>query len=193
MSDQEPIRVVTYDPAWPTQFEAIKAELTAELDYYNAQYVSIEHIGSTSIPELAAKPVLDIVVVIADDTHIEDVRTGLRHAGYQYIGDGGVLDRLSFKMIDVLPYRSLYVVLENSLTLRSHLDLKKTLMADEALRIEYGETKMALSRRTWEDVMEYSTAKNDIIRKILQKAGWTSEEVDEKERRCIRRARIVEL
>jgi GrpB-like predicted nucleotidyltransferase (UPF0157 family) len=61
--------VVPYDPAWPAQFAAVRADLVAALDAAGARYLAIEHVGSTSVPGLWAKPQLDIDVVVADDGH----------------------------------------------------------------------------------------------------------------------------
>ena len=184
------IIVVPYIPAWPEQFEAIKADLVSDLALYAAEYISIEHVGSTSVPGLAAKPIIDIAIVIADPSKFEGIKYALTwgetQGGYRYIGTGGVDGRWSFKLPNILPRRNLYVVLQDSMSLRSYLDLRETLRADKALRDEYGALKMELAKREWSDVMEYATAKNGMVRKILQKAGWTQDEIDEKEQRAVK-------
>lgn len=184
------ITVIPYLPAWPEQFEAIKSDLASDLALYTAQYISIEHVGSTSVPGLAAKPIIDIAIVIADPSKFEGIKYALtwgeRQGGYRYIGTGGVDGRWSFKLHNILPQRNLYVVLQESMSLRSYLDLRETLRVDKALRDEYGALKMELAKQGWSDVMEYATAKNGMVRKILQKAGWTHDEIDEKERRAVK-------
>lgn len=184
------ITVVPYIPAWPEQFETIKADLASDLALYDAKYISIEHVGSTSVPGLAAKPIIDIAIVIADPSNFEGIKYALTwgeaQGGYRYIGTGGVDGRWSFKLPNILPQRNLYVVLQDSMSLRSYLDLRETLRADKVLRDEYGALKMELAKREWSDVMEYATAKNSMVRKILQKAGWTQDEIDEKERRAVK-------
>jgi GrpB-like predicted nucleotidyltransferase (UPF0157 family) len=184
------IIVVPYVPTWPEQFEAIKADLASDLALYNAEYISIEHVGSTSVPGLAAKPILDIAIVIADATKFDGVHYtlfwGERQGGYRYIGTGGVDGRWSFKLYNILPQRNVYVVLKDSMVLRSYVDLRETLRADTVLRDEYGALKMELAKREWDDVMEYATAKNGMVRKILEKAGWSQDEIDEKERRAVK-------
>jgi GrpB-like predicted nucleotidyltransferase (UPF0157 family) len=184
------ITVIPYLPAWPEQFEAIKSALASDLALYTAEYISIEHVGSTSVPGLAAKPIIDIAIVIADPSKFEGIKYALtwgeRQGGYRYIGTGGVDGRWSFKLHNILPQRNLYVVLQDSMSLRSYLDLRETLRVDKALRDEYGALKMELAKQEWSDVMEYATAKNGMVRKILQKAGWTHDEIDEKERRAVK-------
>ena len=74
--------VVPYDPAWPAQFAAIRASLAAALAAAGTAYISIEHVGSTSVPGLWAKPQLDIDVVVADDGRgvvFADGRTAAAH------------------------------------------------------------------------------------------------------------------
>ena len=184
------IVVVPYDPAWPRQFESIKADLASDLALYSAEYVSIEHVGSTSVPNLAAKPILDIAIVISDASKFEGVQYALiwgeKQGGYRHIGTGGVEGRWSFKLYNILPQRNLYVILKESLIWRSYLDLRETLRVDAELRDEYGALKVKLAQQKWDDVMEYATAKNEIIRKILKKAGWSQEDIDEKERRAVK-------
>lgn len=182
--------MVPYSRAWPEQFEAIKADLASDLAFCNAEYISIEHVGSTSVPDLAAKPIIDIAIVIADVSKFEGIKYALtwgeRQGGYRHIGTGGVEGRWSFKLYNIVPQRNVYVVLKDSMALRSYLDLRDTLRRDTALRDEYGALKMELAQREWQDVMEYATAKNGMVRKILEKAGWSQDEVDEKERRAVK-------
>jgi GrpB-like predicted nucleotidyltransferase (UPF0157 family) len=184
------IVVVPYTPAWPEQFEAIKADLASDLALYHAEYISIEHVGSTSVPYLAAKPILDIAIVVANAEKFEGVQYALiwgeQQGGYRYIGTGGVEGRWSFKLNNILPQRNVYVVLKDSMVLRSYLDLRETLRTHTALRDEYGTLKMELAQREWNDMMEYATAKNGMIRRILEKAGWNQDEIDEKERRAVK-------
>lgn len=176
-----PILIVAYNPAWPSQFELIKAQLIADIASENAEYLTIEHIGSTSVPGLVAKPIIDIVITTADADHMDQVRTALRHGGYQFIGDGGVKGRWSFKLYGIEPARTIYLVNRDSMLLKSWRDLRDTLRVNSALRDEYGRTKLALAEMEYHDIMEYSSRKDKIVRKILETAGWSKERVDEKE------------
>ena len=179
--------VVPYDPAWPKQFQAIKEDLIHDLALEKAQYLSIEHVGSTSVPGLCAKPIIDILITIGDPSHLASVKYALtwgeRQGGYRHRGDGGVSGRASFKLDGVLPARNLYVVPKDHIVIKSHLALRETLRKEENndLKEEYGKLKMELAGREWNDVMEFATAKNGVIRKILGRAGWTDEEIDAKE------------
>lgn len=184
------ITICAYDAEWPAQFEAIKEELAQDLAEEGIPVLSIEHVGSTSVPGLVAKPIIDILVVIpsAEFTmpRLQEVKDalgwGARQGGYHYIGDGGVKGRWSFKLYDVEPVRNVYVVAEGSLPLRSCLALRETLRVNERLRDEYARVKIGLAQREYDNVMQYATLKNPIVNKILREAGWTEAEIDEKER-----------
>ena len=184
--------IVTYaNPKWPEQFEQVKAELAADLTDKGVNYLSIEHIGSTSIPDLPAKPIIDILVTIhpPDFTNAtlesfkDALSWGSRQGGYHYIGSGGVQGRWSFKLYgDIEPSRNVYVMPEDGgLILTSYRALKRVLMEDSALRDEYGRLKLELSESEYGTVMQYAAKKRPTIRKILKKAGWTDEMVDQQE------------
>ena len=193
-----------YNPEWPKQFATIAADLEHDLKLFSVPVVAIEHVGSTSVPELAAKPVLDIMIVIAEQIPFTDTDNnvtypdkthyalifGERPGGYRCVGDGGVSGRWSFKLYgrEDLPARNLYVVVKDSVIYRSYLSLRETLRKpyNDDLREEYAGVKMGLAEREWKDVMEYSTAKNEVVRKILRRAGWTDEQVDAKENDAVK-------
>ena len=191
-----------YYDQWPEQFEVIKAQLAGDLADAKLQFTEILHIGSTAVPGLNAKPWLDILVTIpaaifADSAnsrplYIEALLFGDRQGGYQYIGNGGIRERWSFKLGIredqdgnlMIPYRCVYIVADDSVHQRSTIALRDTLrnQANEDLKAEYGNLKWALSQRTdFTDIWQYAEAKNKMVRKILKRAGWTDDQVDEKE------------
>ena len=187
------ITISAYDAEWPAQFEAIKDELASDLAEEDVPILSIEHVGSTSVPGLVAKSIIDILIVIpsADFNLLrlqefkDALGWGARQGGYHYIGDGGVKGRWSFKLCDVEPARNIYVVAEGSLPLRSCLALRETLRANEGLREEYARLKMGLAQIEYDNVMQYATLKNPVIRRILREAGWSEADIDEKERQSV--------
>lgn len=186
--------IVTYpDPQWPEQFEAIKAQLAGDLTDGGVSYLNIEHIGSTAIPDLPAKPIIDILITISpcdfNTTNLEKFTEALswgpRQMGYHYIGTGGVKGRWSFKLYgDIEPARNVYVMPEDDgLVLRSYRVLKETLLVDQKLRKEYGQLKFELAAVGVEygTIMQYAAKKRPTIRKVLKAAGWTDAMVDEQE------------
>jgi GrpB-like predicted nucleotidyltransferase (UPF0157 family) len=141
-----PVTVSPHDPSWSQEFTQIKKELEAALD--GVPFVSIEHVGSTSIPHLSAKPILDIDVV-ATHEQLQPVLIALQHPGLQliYMGELGISDRHAFRAPQKLPVRNLYVCIEGSAALRNHLAVRDLLRSDEGLRREYGALKSKLAAR----------------------------------------------
>lgn len=152
MSDN-PI-VVEYDPAWPRQFEAIAAVLA---DAMGALAVRIHHIGSTSIPGMAAKPVLDIDIELAPGVTVAAATAALEPLGYKYEGEKGIPDRHAYKNISsAVPYspecatwldHHLYVCPHGAAELARHLLFRDKLRNSAALRQEYLELKQECLRR----------------------------------------------
>lgn len=165
--------VVSYDPAWPEMFESIRSELEDALQAVPVH--AIEHVGSTAVPGLAAKPVIDVDVVV-DREQLEPAIRALEAIGYQHRGDLGVPDRHSMAAPDDAPRRHVYVVVEGSLALRNHLGVRDVLRTNSELRGQYGQLKRELSQRDFTTADEYVAAKSELLQKILEKAGIGPEE-----------------
>jgi GrpB-like predicted nucleotidyltransferase (UPF0157 family) len=167
------IEVVPYDPAWAVHFARIRDELADALGGVPVR--AIEHVGSTSVPGLAAKPVIDVDVVVARDDLWRAIHA-LEDAGYAHRGDLGISDRHSMSEPDS-PRRNVYVVVEGSLALRNHLAVRDALRADSGLRDQYARLKQELGARL-DTVDEYSAAKTDFLVGVLERAGFTGEEIE---------------
>ncbi len=131
--------------------------------------VSIEHVGSTAVPGLAAKPVIDCDIVVAgqDVAAASQVLVGL---GFTPEGTLGIPLRWAFKEPDHLAATNTYVVVQGSLSLRNHLAVRDTLRADPDLREQYA----AVKRRAGAvaaDIDEYGRDKNAMVQWILAAAG----------------------
>lgn len=169
------IIVEPYNPQWPVTFDAVKASLLNLIDEI-ASILGIEHVGSTAVPGLAAKPVLDIDI-ISTRPAVPLVIAALEKSGYIYYGTWGIPDRHALRMAGQDPAVNLYVCVERSLSLRNHLSVRDLLRTDEALREEYGVIKMDLARKEWDNVNAYSVAKNEIVGKLLARAGMGEKEL----------------
>ena len=167
------VKVVPYDPRWPQQFLAVRDHLLLALEGVRVR--AIEHVGSTAVPGLAAKPRLDINVVVVAE-HLDAARRALEAAGYTWRGERGIPDRHAFHAPDREPERSVYVVIEGSLALRNVLAVRDLLRRDAQLRDEYGAFKLELAKRDYADGDEYAVAKSPVIQRILAAAGLTEEE-----------------
>jgi len=86
--------------------------------------IAIEHVGSTAVPGMAAKPVIDMDVVIASRTNLPSIVSRLGSLGYQHRGDLGIADREAFLAPRNQPAHHLYLCVENSLALKNHLAVR---------------------------------------------------------------------
>lgn len=162
------VTIESYNPEWPKSFALVKASLHDALR--SVSILEIEHVGSTSVPNLAAKPILDIDVVVTRPS-VPLVIAALKHSGYTYYGTWGIPDRHAFQAAGQVPATNLYVCVEGCLALRNHLAVRDMLRKDAGLRDGYAAVKMALAQREWENMIAYTKAKNGILGKILGKAG----------------------
>ena len=131
------------------------------------------------MPYLAAKPVIDVDVVVTRDI-VRAAVAAIASAGYEPLGEMGVPDRFAFRSPVGAPRQNIYVTVVGSLALRNHLGLRDTLRACPDLRDEYGAVKLALAART-DDIDVYVDGKTDIVLRILQKVGLAQHELDELE------------
>lgn len=119
---------------------------------------------------------LDILIVVADaefnDNHRERLKEvlcfswDLNHGGYSYKGESSIKGRWNFTLQGAIPKRKIAVVAENSIYRRSCLAVRDTLKTHWELREQYGQVKQLLARTENQRIMQYSTAKNDIVRRV---------------------------
>ena len=179
------VRLEEYNPAWALEFAEVKASLEHILS--SVPVISILHVGSTSIPNLIAKPVLDIAIVVSR-SNVSAASSALESAGYVGRGELGIPDRWIFRQPGHISdsyfsaagdmKRNTYVTVEGCRNLRNHLDVQRVLLEDEELRKEYAATKKALVEDAGEEgiaVVEYCARKTSVVLKILKKAGWSEE------------------
>lgn len=168
------VEVQAYDPEWPRTFERIRALVWPAVQH---AAMSLEHVGSTSVPGLRAKPVIDACIVVASRRDIPHVVKALARIDYVHRGDLGVPDREAFKHPDGLPKHHLYASPRGSLSLKNHLGLRDYLRAHpEAVR-EYSDLKQSLAGRFPDDMDRYIAGKTEFIVGILRKVGLTDKEL----------------
>lgn len=151
------------DERWPELFAEHRARILAALAGAD---VDIEHIGSTSVPGLAAKPIIDIVVAVDDITAEEDYLGPLLTAGYELR-----VREPRHRMVRT-PTRDVHVHLyeRGDPAIDEYLLLRDHLRSDGADRALYEHTKRALLERQWDDMNDYADAKTDVILAIKARA-----------------------
>jgi GrpB-like predicted nucleotidyltransferase (UPF0157 family) len=159
-----PVVIVDYDPRWPATFASLADRLAAAL---GSLAVGIEHVGSTAVPGLAAKPIIDLDVVIASRADLPAVIDRLRLLGYDHEGDLGVPGRDAFASPPGGPSHHLYVCPAGSPALARHLALRDRLRADPEAAGAYGDLKRSLAARFGHDRAAYTDAKSAFIEALL--------------------------
>ncbi len=181
------VEVLPYNDSWPLEFAVIKKELEMVLADFNPY---IEHIGSTSVVGLAAKPFIDILLGIESGKHLDEVVRPMMSAGFPYYEKHNAVmpyRRLFVKMKDSakdLDYELLishalqntdvindhkwahiHILAYNSEHWIRHIAFRDYLRSFAEAKDEYQDLKLSLSTREWKDVMEYNGGKNDFIKK----------------------------
>lgn len=159
-----PIVIADYDPDWPVQFEKIRSQVAEQL---GPVAVTIEHVGSTSVPGLAAKPIIDIDIVVASDDDVPQAIELLRPLGYEHEGDLGVTGREAFAVPPGAYQHHLYVVTVGGRELKRHVAFRDRLRRDSQARREYEALKRRLAAQPGVDRSNYSQLKSDFIEKVL--------------------------
>ncbi|MBZ5737123.1 GrpB family protein [Nocardioides mangrovi] len=163
------IEVVDPDPIWPARFEGLRREDAAALERAGVPVVAIEHVGSTAVPGLAAKPVIDCDIVVAAH-HVRAASDVMVSLGFEPLGELGIPERWAFRTPARLPATHTYVVVDGCLSLRNHLGVRDILRADPALRDEYSEVKRRAGAVA-SDIDDYGSRKNAMVQRLLAAAG----------------------
>lgn len=162
--------VLPYDRAWRTDFEAIRAEIGIAL---GDLILGIEHVGSTSVEGMSAKPCIDIDVIIRDYSVFDAVTGRLAAIGYVHEGDLGISDREAFRYQDKphLQNHHLYVCPRDSAELHRHITFRDYLRTHpEAVR-KYSRVKETAAQLFPDDIDKYIGYKSPCIEEIYALCG----------------------
>ena len=166
LREDDAVRVVEYDANWLLRFQSLEARVRSVL---GARVARVEHIGSTSVPGLAAKPILDVDVVVRTAADLEPSIRLLEASGYLHEGDLGVPGREALRCPPGSEHHHLYLLVEGSRELRRHLAFRDALRASRVLCEEYASLKRALAQRFHDDRRAYTSGKSDFIEATLKR------------------------
>ena len=170
------VTVCDYDPRWPEWFGALARVYAPLAAGFGGCF---EQVGSTAVPGLAAKPVIDCDLVLPDWSRFDEVRRCLEARGLVHRGDLGLAGREMFSEDLHFPFRhNLYVCREGSPALKNHRLLRDYLRGKPEAARRYGRLKRALAERFPEDVDAYGAGKSDLIFELLRAAGMTAAEAE---------------
>lgn len=157
-----------YDPDWPAEFVAERRILQQALTPFTP---AIEHIGSTAVPGLLAKPLIDIMIGIADLAQVAACVAPMQACGYEYKGEFGVPDRHFFLKGDPTTHH-VHIVARSGDHWRSYLTFRDVLRADLAVAEEYAVLKRELAAQHATNRDAYTQGKDAFIRGVLARSGW---------------------
>jgi GrpB-like predicted nucleotidyltransferase (UPF0157 family) len=166
MNDPQPLALSTYSPLWPAVFDVERRELLAIL----GDAVAVEHIGSTAVPGLGARPVIDVMVGTPDLVIVERRAAELAAAGYRYQPEleKAVPERRYFSKLEGGPGRfSLHAVQLGGAYWKRHIAFRDALRGSEPLAQQYWRLKQRLAARFPNDRAAYTDGKSEFIRNVL--------------------------
>jgi GrpB-like predicted nucleotidyltransferase (UPF0157 family) len=160
------VRLVPYQPAWAELFQQEAGQLRAAL---GDQVVRIEHVGSTSIPGLDAKPILDIVIAVRDMADATPLENALAPLGYLHQSENDMPGRLYFvkRTPDDRSTHHLNITELGTECWFTHLAFRDYLRSDPRVREEYRDLKRDLARRHHHDRAAYRDGKVPFIQRVL--------------------------
>lgn len=164
------IIVVPYDENWPNEFEKIKNEILLSI---KDVILSIEHVGSTSVKGLYAKPIIDIDIVIERDK-LPIMIHKLEQLGYIHEGDLGIKDREAFKYSNKqhLMEHHLYVCPKDSEELKRHIAFRDYLRSHPEDCEKYSNIKIEMAKKFPHDIDNYIKGKGLVVMEIYEKCRY---------------------
>jgi GrpB-like predicted nucleotidyltransferase (UPF0157 family) len=161
-----PVLLSEYDETWPAAFERESQRIRASL---GDSAIAVEHVGSTSVPGLAAKPIIDVVLVVPDSADEASYVPALERAGYAlWIREPGWFEHRLLKGPDTDV--NVHVFSEGCPEIARMVAFRDRVTADAADRELYERAKRELAARKWAYVQNYADAKSEVIEEILARS-----------------------
>ncbi|MEM6723543.1 MAG: GrpB family protein [Bacteroidota bacterium] len=175
-----PVIVLPYDPEWPKAFDRIAFDLSHLLAKFPHR---IEHVGSTAVPGLAAKPRIDLDILVPDEATKANALATLEAFGFHHRGDLGIIGREA--LLSPQPYQqqwmdhNLYLCIEGIPAVQNHLGIRDYLRQHPEAVAEYSALKLKLAEQFPNDQDTYTERKTPFLLTILEKIGMS--EADRKD------------
>jgi GrpB-like predicted nucleotidyltransferase (UPF0157 family) len=173
MEIDELITVVPYQPHWPALFHQEQQRLQQVLTRH---IFDIQHIGSTAVPGLAAKPIIDILIGLQTLSHDSFPITVLQTLGYQYLGEAGIPGRLYFRRRHESAF-NVHLVQWGSELWTNNLLIRDFLCTHPEVAERYGQHKQELIKSGVRTLLSYSEKKDSLVAELLHRAQvWRAED-----------------
>jgi GrpB-like predicted nucleotidyltransferase (UPF0157 family) len=167
----EPVEVVAARPEWVSQAQALRNEVWEKLGVTPAR---VEHIGSTAVPGLAAKPLIDLMVGCCDDQRVALAERLADRAGYEYLREFAAPGREYLRRRTAHPWSNVHIVELDGSLWRDNLLFRDFLRSHPDAAREYASAKRAAAEQAGR-LRAYSTAKSDTVRALLNRARCCSQ------------------
>lgn len=184
MEKRKKVIVLDYDPQWAIIFENLQYVFQSHL---GSLIEDIQHVGSTAVPGLAAKPIIDIDLIVENKEKMQAVINKVCELGYNYVGDLGISGREVFKPISdkspdnrtgkVWNKHHLYACIKGCTSLENHLKFRDYLRNHPEKRKTYSALKKQLAQEHPHDIDAYIEKKTPFITTILEKTGFSRTEL----------------
>lgn len=170
------VEVVPHDSTWHSKFEDESKLITPTL---GDNLVKIHHIGSTSIPGIYAKPIIDILVEVKDITKVDEQNSAIAVFGYEAMGELGIPGRRYFrKHIEDKRTHHIHIFEVNSPEIERHLAIRDYMIAHPEDAQKYSELKRKLAKEYPEDIEGYMDGKDGFIKEFESRAlAWKAEKI----------------
>ena len=163
-AEKRRIKIVDYDPDWPRKFEVHREVIAGAL---GDSALRIEHIGSTSVPDLAAKPIIDILVVVQDSTNESTYLPQLETAGYELrVREPDWNEHRMFRTPEKDVHVHVYSI--GCPEIQRNLIFRDRLRSNVDDRRRYEQTKRELALKDWPDMNDYANAKTEVIETVIR-------------------------
>lgn len=164
--DMQSVTMAEYDPEWPARFHQLRERIAAAL---GPLALAIEHVGSTSVPNMCAKPIIDLDVIVRPED-VPAAISAVEALGYRHEGNLGVNGRDAFRWVAEFPEHHLYVCPQGSPALERHLLVRNYLRKHPEAAREYAEVKKQLAQKYHDNRPKYQAAKAEFVDGLMEKA-----------------------
>ncbi|RAL23341.1 GrpB family protein [Thermoflavimicrobium daqui] len=165
--------VTPYQPEWPLLYQIEASQLR---QVFQSELVAIHHIGSTSVPQLAAKPIIDILAVVREVERVDEFIEAMAKLRYIAMGENGIPGRRFFYKGKSRRSHHVHIFAEDSPQIKRHLAFRDYLRHHPVECEQYGQLKKQLAKQFPKDIDSYVAGKSHLIRELEQKALIWSEQ-----------------
>lgn len=161
------VTVTPYNESWPAAFENAAAEIREILEPI---CLDVQHIGSTAVPGLAAKPVIDLLVIVLDIEEVDLFEDAFRKLGYRAKGENGLPGRRYFERGGNKRTHHVHCYEQGDAEIFRHLAFRDFLKENSQIAAAYGELKVKLAKQHPLDIEQYINGKQEMVQEIEKKA-----------------------